>query len=197
MERNTLQERRKAQLKTKRLRNTLIIGGSILLVGGFLGLLTFNYLKPLAGEDVPLLEDAVAHVPDGTDPGPFSSNPPSSGRHYSSPLNAGFYDLDDPVFQLPYPEGYLLHNLEHGYIVFWYNCTILDESACANLKSQIKSIIDDSQSYKLIGFPWPEMDTPLAIASWGQLQVFDSFDEGAARAFITTNRNQAPEPNTP
>ena len=21
-----------------------------------------------------------------------------------------------------YPEGYLVHNLEHGYVIFWYNC---------------------------------------------------------------------------
>jgi hypothetical protein len=197
MKKELLQQRRKAQLKAKRLRSMLTIGGSILLVGGFLGLATWNYIKPLAGEEIPHLEDATAHVPEGSDPGPFSSNPPTSGRHYGIPLSAGFYDEDNPVVQSPYPEGYLLHNLEHGYIVFWYNCAVLDESSCTNLKLQIKAIIDDFQENKLIGFPWPDMDTPLALASWGQLQAFDSFDEDAARAFIKTNRNQAPEPNTP
>jgi hypothetical protein len=197
MKKELLQQRRKAQLKAKRLRSMLIIGGSILLVGGFLGLVTWNYIKPLAGEEIPHLEDATAHVPEGSDPGPFSSNPPTSGRHYGIPLSAGFYDEDNSVVQSPYPEGYLLHNLEHGYIIFWYNCAVLDESSCTNLKLQIRTIIDDFQENKLIGFPWPDMDAPLALASWGQLQAFDSFDEDAARAFIKTNRNQAPEPNTP
>jgi len=197
MKKEILQQRRRAQLKAKRLRSMLIIGGSVLLVGGFIGLLTWNYLKPLAGTEIPHLEDATTHVAEGSDPGPFSSNPPTSGRHYGVPLSAGFYDEDNPVVQEPYPEGYLLHNLEHGYIVFWYNCTDLDEGSCTNLKSQIKTIIDDFQENKLIGFPWPDMDTPLALASWGQLQTFDSFEEDAARAFIKTNRNQAPEPNTP
>ncbi|NQS91519.1 MAG: DUF3105 domain-containing protein [Chloroflexi bacterium] len=197
MKKDILQERRKAQLKAKRLRSTLIIGGTVLLIGSFLGLLTWNNIKPLAGEEVPHLEDATEHVAEGSDPGPYSSNPPTSGRHYDIPLPAGFYDEDNPLLQSPYPEGYLLHNLEHGYIVFWYNCAVLDAGSCTNLKSQIRSMIDDFQENKLIGFPWPDMDTPLAIASWGQLQEFDSFDEDAARAFIKTNRNQAPEPNTP
>lgn len=197
MEKQLLQQRRKAQQKAKRLRSLFMIGGLVLLVGGFLGLVTWNYIKPLAGEEIPLLDDATAHVPEGSDPGPFSSNPPTSGRHYGIPLSAGFYDEDNPVVQSPYPEGYLLHNLEHGYIIFWYNCAVLDESSCTNLKLQIRTIIDDFQENKLIGFPWPDMDTPLALASWGQLQTFDSFDESAARTFIKTNRNQAPEPNTP
>jgi hypothetical protein len=35
------------------------------------------------------------------------------------------------------------------------------------------------------------------MASWGQMQAFASFDESEAADFISTNRNQAPEPNTP
>lgn len=197
MQKEMLQKRRQAQLKTKRLRSTLIIGGVVLLVGSFIGLISWNYFKPLAGEEVPHLEDATAHVSEGSDPGPYSSSPPTSGRHYGVPLSSGFYDEDDPKVQLPYPEGYLLHNLEHGYIIFWYNCAVLDQSSCTELKTQISTLIGDLKEIKVIGFPWKDMDTSLAISSWGQIQIFDAFDETAARAFVRTNRNQAPEPNTP
>lgn len=197
MKRDLLQKRRKEQRRAKKLKSALIIGGTALVVFGFIGIVIWNNVKPLAGQSVPHLEDATDHVQEGEDPGPFSSNPPTSGRHYSIPLAAGFYEEGDPITQVSYPEGYLLHNLEHGYIIFWYNCEILDESDCTELKSRIRTTIDDFQEYKLIGFPWPEMDSPLLMASWGQMQTFASFDESAAEDFIRTNRNQAPEPNTP
>jgi hypothetical protein len=197
MKRDLLQKRRKEQRRAKRLKSGLIIGGTAVVFFGFIGIVIWNNVKPLAGESVPHLDDATAHISEGEDPGPFSSNPPTSGRHYGIPLEAGFYEENDPITQKPYPEGYLLHNLEHGYIVFWYNCELLDESSCKQLKSQIQTLIVDFQEYKLIGFPWADMDSPLVMASWGQMQTFASFDESAAKEFIRTNRNQAPEPNTP
>jgi hypothetical protein len=197
VKKEALIKKRQKKIRAKKLRTGLYIGGSVVLFLGFVGFAFWNSTKPLAGETVPHLEDATEHVQEGVDPGPFSSNPPTSGRHYGIPLKAGFYEENDPVIQEPYPEGYLLHNLEHGYIVFWYNCDILDESSCTLLKSQIRATIDDFQANKLIGFPWPDMDFPLVMASWGQMQTFTSFDESAAADFIRTNRNHAPEPNTP
>lgn len=197
MKSDLLQKRRKERLRAKRLKSALIIGGTAVVVLGFIGIVIWNNVKPLAGETILHLEDATAHIPEGEDPGPFSSNPPTSGRHYGIPLAAGFYEEGDSITQVPYPEGYLLHNLEHGYIIFWYNCEIVDKSDCTELKSRIRTTIDDFQEYKLIGFPWPDMDFPLAMASWGQMQIFSGFDESAAKEFIQTNRNQAPEPNTP
>lgn len=197
MKKDLLVIRRQEQLRAKRLKSGLIMGGATVVVFGFIGLVIWNNVKPLAGETIPHLDDATAHLPEGEDPGPFSSNPPTSGRHYDIPLEAGFYEEDDPITQAPYPEGYLLHNLEHGYIVFWYNCEQLDDTSCAQLKSQIQTTIDQFQEFKLIGFPWADMDSPLVMTSWGQMQTFTSYDESAAKDFIRTNRNEAPEPNTP
>ncbi len=143
------------------------------------------------------MPNAGNHVVEGVDPGPFNSNPPTSGQHYGQPFESGFYEIGDPEAQVPYPEGYILHNLEHGYVIFWYKCDLLDETSCTQFKTQIQSAMDDFNNVKLIGFPWTNMETPLVMTSWGQIQNFATFDEEIVEKFIRTNRNKSPEPNVP
>jgi hypothetical protein len=112
-------------------------------------------------------------------------------------LPAGFYDDADVAVLPPRPEGFLVHNLEHGYVIFWYNCQALDEAGCAELKAQIRQVMDDHGNFKLIAFPWTSIEEPLAMTSWGRLQRFERFDARAASRFIRTNLNKAPEPNAP
>jgi hypothetical protein len=57
--------------------------------------------------------------------------------------------------------------------------------------------MDDFDSEKLIAFPWPSLDVPVVMTSWGRLQRFDSFDPQLAAAFVQANRNKSPEPNAP
>jgi hypothetical protein len=45
----------------------------------------------------------------------FNSNPPTSGDHFSVWLKAGEY-------RAPVSDGYLIHSLEHGYVIISYNC---------------------------------------------------------------------------
>ena len=61
----------------------------------------------------PPLQDAI-HVAVGTTI-MWDSNPPSSGEHY--PIWAAYQEFTEPV-----PRGFYVHDLEHGGIVFLYNC---------------------------------------------------------------------------
>jgi len=149
------------------------------------------------GEQVEIPANYIDHVDEGTDPGPFPSDPPAGGSHYASEFDAGFYEENSSQAQLPYPEGYIGHNLEHGYVVFWYNCDALNGSNCETLKSEIRSVMDDFGGVKLIAFPWPSLDVPVAMTSWGRLQRFTSFDPQLAVDFVKGNLNKAPEPNAP
>jgi hypothetical protein len=175
----------------------LIIIGAVVIVLGVIGYLAWVAFRPAAGESVPIMANAGDHVEVGSDPGPFNSDPPTSGPHYAQEYDAGFYDPDDPEAQAEYPEGYLIHNLEHGYVIFWYNCDLLDEAGCEELKTAIQSVMDDFNGLKLIGFPRASIEAPVVMTSWGQKQVFQSFDAGQARRFIQANRYRAPEPNAP
>jgi hypothetical protein len=175
----------------------LIIGAVVIVLLGVFGFLVWNAARPAAGESVQIMANAGDHVPAGSDPGPFNSDPPTSGRHYAQEYDAGFYEPDDLETQADYPEGYLIHNLEHGYIIFWYNCDLLDEQSCDDLKGEIQAVMDDFNGVKVIGFPRNSIDVPVVMTSWGQLQAFSEFDPGQARAFVRANRNRAPEPNAP
>jgi len=143
------------------------------------------------------MANAGDDVPEGSDPGPFNSDPPTSGPHYAQEYESGFYEESDREVQNEFPEGFLLHNLEHGYTIFWYNCDLLDESSCSNLKSSIKGVMNDLNNFKVIGFPRSSIQSPLVMTSWGRMLSFETLNADLARDFINRNRNRAPEPNAP
>lgn len=171
------------------------IGGIGLLVLVAIGIIISQQgSKPAVGEAVTIPADYKTHTDIGTAL-TYPSDPPAGGRHYAQGLEAGFYDETALPNRPGDTVGYLVHNLEHGYVIFWYNCAKLDESACNNLKSQIKAAMQVKNNVKLIAFPWKSIDEPLVMTSWGRLQRFNQFDAQLATAFIEGNLNHSPEPN--
>jgi hypothetical protein len=197
MGKKSAREVRRERQRKKARKNQLIWGG--IGIGGLIvvGLIGWTAFRPAAGEAVPIMANAGDHVLEGSDPGPFNSDPPTSGQHYGKELGAGFYEESDLEVQNEYPEGYLLHNLEHGYTIFWYNCELLDEEGCLKLKSDIKSVMNDVNNFKVIGFPRSSISSPLVLTSWGRMLAMEALDADQARYFISRNRNRAPEPNAP
>ena len=76
-----------------------------------------NSAKPLPGENIP--EIGRDHITDiaGVD---YNSNPPTSGSHFAVWAKPGVYDR-------LISDGYLIHSLEHGYIVISYDCQVKGE----------------------------------------------------------------------
>jgi hypothetical protein len=196
-------ERIKAKRRRERTRN-IVIGGVIgaAVVAGLAWLATQSRARE-SGETIPIpqveaveTEEAV-HVGEGTDPGPYTTDPPTSGRHYSTQAFAGFNDEGDLETFGEYPEGYLLHSLEHGYVIFWYNCEVLIDTECDDLKDEIKQVMGRVGDFKVIGFPWSSIEEPVVMTSWGRMLRFEKFDAGVAEQYVRNFRNQAPEPNAP
>ena len=186
--RQKMQERQRKQ----KIRSSLIWGGIGAVILAVVALVVWQGDRPAAGESIPIMV-SDPHIPIDSDPGQYNSDPPTSGRHYAEEARAGFFDNNNYQF----PAGYLVHNLEHGYVIFWYNCDLLDESGCTNLKEQIKTTMDDLGGTKLIAYPWNSLDVPLVMTSWGRLQRFETFDAEQAKAFYRSNLNKAPEPDAP
>jgi hypothetical protein len=184
-------EQRHARQQRAHLMSNLIWGGLGIVVLAIIGFIVWRVVRPLAGEAMPVMP--ASHIETDSDPGQYNSDPPTSGPHYPQPLNAGFYDTNN----YKYPAGYLVHNLEHGYVVFWYNCGKLSEGACTDLKAKIKTVMDDLGGTKLVAYPWPSLDATFAMTSWGQLEKFETFDAVKAKAFVRANLKQAPEPDAP
>jgi hypothetical protein len=148
-----------------------------------------------------LMGDEVAitssnHVPSDSIPGPYNSNPPAGGTHFDTDFSEKFYQESDIPTLPAHPEGYLVHSLEHGYVIFWYNCQVPGID-CSELKQTIQTVMDETGGTKLIAFPWADMDVPLSMTSWGRILNFTQPDAVQMTQFVERNRYHAPEPNAP
>ncbi len=186
--------------KKARMRNLFMFGGlglaaAVVLVLIILGTRNSAASGELMGEEIPI--PSTQHVDATRDPGPYPSNPPAGGPHFAEDFKAGFFDEADLATLPPYPEGYLVHNLEHGYVIFWYNCAAVPGLDCEGLKASIRRVMDQFNGVKLIAFPWASLDTPLALTSWGRLLKMAETDEKVMADFVRRNRYKAPEPNAP
>lgn len=98
---------------------SLLIAG-IVLVGGFW--LWREFTKPLPGDQVKGAQtENRSHVTDISGLA-YDTNPPTGGPHFPVWAKKGVYDR-------AISDGYLLHSLEHGYVVVSYNCEKLVPSA--------------------------------------------------------------------
>ncbi|GMR09830.1 MAG: hypothetical protein BMS9Abin28_0650 [Anaerolineae bacterium] len=197
-------ERIKAKRRKERTRS-IIIGGVIaaVAIAGIAWLVNQASARE-SGEfvEIPQVQaveemESRAHVADGSDPGPYNSDPPTSGQMYSSPAVAGFNDAGSVDSFGEFPAGPLMHSQEHGYVIFWYNCDALNESECDDLKDGIKQVMSRVGNFKVIAFPWPSIEEPVVMTSWGRMLRFDEFDADLAEQYVRNFRNQAPEPNAP
>ena len=179
----------------------VVLGGGLLLLAVLVVLVRARgrgsgpgpEAAPEVGEAVPI--EPGKHIPEGVPP-TYASEPPSSGEHYPSSLQPGFYD-EDARQQMLFPEGYLTHNLEHGYILFWYDCSQLDAAACERLKADLQAFLQARPERKLIAFPAAGLEAPLVLTSWGRRLALTEADSAVLEAFVVANYNRAPEPNAP
>jgi hypothetical protein len=95
------------------------------------------------------------HKPEGTDIA-YPDAPPAFGPHYPSPapFSRKFYTSDDR----PKVE-YLVHNLEHGYSLLWYDATVADnDEQLAAVKAIAAKFSGTKQTDKFIAVPWTSED---------------------------------------
>jgi hypothetical protein len=188
----SIREKQRLRRRNERIRSYLIWGGAAIGIVTIFFALIWPAIQPADGQEIPIM--GADHVTEGSDPGPYNSDPPTSGPHYANSLEAGFYDEADLDELGPHPEGYLVHNLEHGYVIFWYNCTLLEEDSCDDLKADLGEVLERENNFKVIAFPWDSTDVPVVITSWGRYLALESFNLSTAERFISRNRNRAPEP---
>jgi hypothetical protein len=199
MKKTNRQIKREAQKKIRTQQKILKFGGIGLAIITIIAVIVFLIAKsPIS---VGLMGDEVAipssnHVPVDTIPGPYNSSPPAGGVHFDADFVAKFYQESDLLTLPIHPEGYLVHNLEHGYVIFWYNCQA-PNTDCSTLEQTIKKVMDETGNTKLIAFPWSDMDIPLAMTSWGRILKFTIPDPVLMMQFVERNRYQAPEPDAP
>jgi len=192
MSKSAKREARQSRYQSRRRRNILLVVGVGMLGLGALGFLLIQADEPAAGEAQDIMASRQ-HLQVGSD---FDHNtdPPTSGPHYEVPLEPGFYEQSDLDGMGADPDGFLVHSLEHGYVIFWYNCEVAGASECEEIKTGIQDILADD-GFKLIAVPRESTKVALVMTTWGQMLELDEFDRSAALDFINRNRGRAPEPN--
>jgi hypothetical protein len=175
VERRAMVEKmRQEQARKERMRSMTILGISVVAVVGLLLAALIPYLKDrnedkqLAGTAVSKIgasEAAAAcdpidtrptdknqtHVPDGT-PITYKDAPPSFGPHRPSPaaFERKFYTAADR------PEvAELVHNLEHGYTILWYDDSVAGDK---DQMKDIEAIAGKYDDVRFIAAPWTKDD---------------------------------------
>ena len=110
------------------------------------------------------------HKPEGTDI-EYADAPPAFGPHYPTPaaFSRKFYTADDR----PRVEQ-VVHNLEHGYNLLWYDDTVAkDADQLAAVKAIAAKFSGTKQTDKFIALPWTSDDgkafpkgTHVAMTHW-------------------------------
>jgi hypothetical protein len=197
-----IDQMRKKQKSADRRRNFAIVGVCVLIAVLILGAAVFPILKDkwderaYAGKEVADIGAAASacqdietkkadgnqnHVPVDT-PVEYTTAPPAFGPHWNEAgvAPASFarklYTDDRPPLEA------LVHNLEHGYTILWYDETIADDDAQMD---ELRAIADkfteggaDDFRNKFIAAPWTSADEDGAKFPDGQHVAFTHWSAG-------------------
>ncbi|HEX2883669.1 MAG TPA: DUF3105 domain-containing protein [Candidatus Limnocylindria bacterium] len=182
----------------------LAIGG-VLLAGVILVILVLLFSSgPNANAGTTQPDDGTTHITDGatcrSDPAscgvegnPYSSTPGTSGPHWNNPANWG-------VYATPQNESQVIHNLEHGGIIIWYDPEALDAAQVDELAQYVTRQVSAGISgrFKFMLSPWDgadPLDAPIVVTAWRNLLELDQVDLGAIDEFAREHYGRSPEPN--
>jgi hypothetical protein len=121
----------------------------------------------------------------------YSMSPPVFGDHYPSWAAYGSYDF-------PLPLGFLVHNLEHGAVVVFYNCPEGCEDEVAEAQASIEALPVDPRGSpqvkrQVVLVPDPSLSARWGAAAWGHSLTGDCFDAGLFAAFYAAHVGRGPE----
>jgi hypothetical protein len=174
----------------------LLAVGAILVLGTVILLLVFLFGRGGTSDGGFIGQRQVDagrnHITEGTAGGPYTSTPATSGPHWPpSATTPGPWG----VYQIAQPQERMLHNLEHGGIVIWYQPARLDADGLAALTAYVQQQITTAQ-FKVILVPWSGSDFghPVAVCAWDWLLYLDTPNTDAVSTFLNAHYGDSPEP---
>jgi hypothetical protein len=123
----------------------------------------------------------------------YSTDPPTSGRHFQIPAQDGIYG-DAPQ------DEELVHGMEHGRVIIWVKPSLPED-----VRANIRALVEDD-SYQMFLVPRANMPYAIAATAWdadpapngtGKLMTCDKVTDqtyDALAAFRDEHRSQGPEP---
>ncbi len=186
------EQRRREQQRAARKRNLVSLVIAVVVLGVVVTLVLQN--REGGGGSVPSTSAANA----GCDPietpeiegqehvdvtPQYGTNPPTSGNHLATPAAPGFFD--EPV-----DPGALVHNMEHGQIIFWY-----DPDAPQDVIDGLEAVVDQEFEAS-IAVPWDEIESPhnFVMTAWGASQGCRDVSQKVVDNFREEYQGRGPEP---
>lgn len=123
------------------------------------------------------------HVADGTKV-LYETDPPTSGQHYGAWLPPGFYTT-------PQTSERLVHDLEHGNIVIYYNKARLSDADMAELKALTSRFAKDFQG--VLAVPRADATNPVIVTAWETTLRLQTYDKAKVEQFVDAFRGRGPE----
>ena len=175
----------KQQSRKSRRKLVYLIGSGIfaaaIIVGLFLPSLPIGNLGSDAGAasyvdgiGVPQPIMSTAYHVDGKNVS-YATLPPTSGDHWSTPAQCGFYDSKELADEV------VVHNMEHGNVVISYN--ISDESQRNQLK-ELHSRLSGSTQW-LVTRPYEKIpEGSIVLTAWGISDEFEGVNEDRITSFV-------------
>ena len=202
--RRLAEEKKKAEQKrAQRRRNLLTTGVALVVAAGVVWLVLADTSRNEGNRQAGALANGVSrdeagcgdvqsaepqeaeHIAEGDEHEPYNTNPPTSGPHYGSPLapiDTGFYSEQIEAEKV-------IHNLEHGQIVIYYN-----PDAPQDTIDDIEQLTEQEEE-ATVAVPWAEIEEPsqFVLAAWGNLQECVQASQEVVDEFRIDFQGQGPE----
>lgn len=190
--RREAEERRERERRRAARRRNLVTLGIALLVGALVVFLIVSERRGL--EDVGVAADEAGctdiethedqgreHVEEGS-PVQYDTTPPTSGPHYQNWADPGFHE--EPV----HPSR-LVHNMEHGQLVFWYRPDASEETI-----DDLRQIVS-ADRLPLIGAPYDQVPAPyeFTMTAWTASQSCERVSQEVVDNFRRRFQGRGPE----
>ncbi|MEV1133261.1 DUF3105 domain-containing protein [Rhodococcus coprophilus] len=107
----------------------------------------------------------------------YDYSPPFGGPHDSV-----WATCTGTVYDQPVRTENMVHSLEHGAVWIAYNPDLIDDAARETLADKV-----DGRSYTMMS-PYPGLDSPIALQSWGRQLKVDTADDERIDQFIASLR---------
>ncbi|MDD5311507.1 MAG: DUF3105 domain-containing protein [Dehalococcoidia bacterium] len=140
--------------------------------------------------DASLLTGVISPPDEGRDhiwpdhPVEYGTMPPTSGPHFPDPTAPGFYTTR-PEF------GYLVHSLEHGSVVIYYNPAQLSPDIEKSLRAFVKA--DSDPEVGVVAVPDADFKYPFILTAWDRMLTLDKYDNQVVAAFLAEYLGRGPE----
>ncbi|MBI3660578.1 DUF3105 domain-containing protein [Candidatus Acetothermia bacterium] len=115
----------------------------------------------------------------------YKTDLPTSGAHLPSPAPAGFYSEK-------IQPGLLVHSLEHGGVVIYYDPARLSNDVEKSLRAFVKAHLEMWAGVVVMPSP-VHYDAPFILTAWTKMLKLENYDARVVQAFLAEYLGRGPE----